>query len=170
MYLIGTHVYSLVYNCTTKSSITTCTNSDWGTDPEACHFQMGFYLKLVDSIFLWNSHLQKTTAFSSTEAKYMSLGNCAWQVIWNKQMFGKPEYNLKPIPICGNNQDSIFMTNNPITEHCTKHIPIHYHFIHDAVINQHIEIFYIKGTDNPINIFTKNLGHVKFEQCRSQIS
>ncbi|KIK80678.1 hypothetical protein PAXRUDRAFT_95642, partial [Paxillus rubicundulus Ve08.2h10] len=50
---------------------------------------------------------------------------------------------------------------NPVTEHCTKHIPIHYHFIRDArntVTDKHIEIFYIKGTDNPADMFTKNLG------------
>jgi len=84
-------------------------------------------------------------------------------------MFGELGYNLKPIPICGDNQGSIFMANNPITERCTKHIPIHYHFVRDAVTDQHIEIFYIKGTDNPADMFTKNLRYVKFKQCRSQI-
>jgi len=61
------------------------------------------------------------------------------------------------------------MANNPITEHCTKHIPVRYHFVRNAVTDQHIEIFYIKGTNNPADMFTKNLGYIKFEQCRSQI-
>jgi len=100
----------------------------------------------------------------------MALSDCVHQVIWIKQMFGELGYNLKPIPICGNNQGSIFMANNPITERHTKHIPICYHFVRDAVTNQHIEIFYIEGTDNSADMFTKNLGYVKFEQCRSQIS
>jgi len=85
-YLISTHNYSLVHDST---SITTCTNSDWSADPETHHSQMGFYLKLVNGIFLWNSHLQKTTALSSTEAEYMALSDCAHQVIWIKQMFGE---------------------------------------------------------------------------------
>jgi len=62
------------------------------------------------------------------------------------------------------------MANNPITERCTKHIPICYHFVCDAVANQHIEIYYIEGTDNPADMFIKNLRYVKFKQCRSQIS
>jgi len=99
----------------------------------------------------------------------MALSDCACQVIWIKQMFGELGYNFKPIPICGDNQDSIFMANNPIIKRHTKHISIHYHFVYDAITNQHIEIFYIKGTDNPAGMFTKNLGYVKFEQCRSQI-
>ena len=166
-YLITTCGYSLMYNGMTGSGITACTDSDWGADPETCHFQMGFYLKLANGIFFWNSHLQKTTALSSTEAEYMALSNCVCQVIWIKQMFGKLQVGY---PICGYNQGFIFMANNPITERRTKHIPICYHFVHDAVTDQHIEIFYIGGTDNPADMFTKNLGYIKFEQCRSQIS
>jgi len=158
-----------VYDGSTGSSITACTDSDWGADSDTRHSQTGFYLKLANGIFLWNSHIQKTTALSSTEAEYMALSNCAHQVIWIKQMFGELGYDLKPIPICGDNQGSISMANNPITERRTKHIPIRYHFVRDAVTDQHIEIFYIEGTDNPADMFTKNLGYVKFEQCRSQI-
>jgi len=106
----------------TGSSITTCTNSDWGADLETCHFQMGFYLKFVNGKFLWNSYLQKTTALSSIEAEYMALSDCTHQVIWIKQMFGGLRYNVKPTSICGNHQGSIFMANNPITECCTKHM------------------------------------------------
>jgi len=83
-YLISTRDYLLVYDGTTRSSITACTDSDWDADPETRHSQMGFYLKLANGIFLWNSHLQKTAALSSTEAEYMALSDCACQVIWIK--------------------------------------------------------------------------------------
>jgi len=78
-YLISTHDYLLLYDGTTGSSITACTDSDWSANPETHQFQTGFYLKLANGIFLWNSHLQKTTALSSTEAEYMTLSNCACQ-------------------------------------------------------------------------------------------
>ena len=51
-YLIGTHNYSLVYDGITGSSIITCTNLDWSTDPETHHSQTGFYLTLANGIFL----------------------------------------------------------------------------------------------------------------------
>ena len=84
-------------------------------------------------------------------------------------MFGEIGFNLLPIPICGNNQGSIFMGNNPVTEHHTKHIPIRFHYVRDAVQKHQVEIFYIEGTDNPADMFTKNLRYVKFERCRSQL-
>ena len=80
-------------------------------------------------------------------------------------MFGEIGFNLLSIPICDDNQGSIFMGNNPVTEHCRKHIPIRFHYIRDAVQKCQVEIFYI-GTDNPANMFTKNLRYV-IKRCRS---
>ncbi|KAF9219648.1 hypothetical protein BS17DRAFT_821473 [Gyrodon lividus] len=42
-------------------------------------------------------------------------------------------YHLKSIPICGDNQGSIFMATNPITEKHSKHINIHYHYVHKVI-------------------------------------
>jgi hypothetical protein len=124
----------------------------------------------VNGVFLWNFHLQKTTALSSTEAEYMALSDCSRQVIWIKQMFEEIRYNLAPSPICGDNQGLLFIAQNPVTEQHSKHIHIKYHFVCDAVMTfKQIELFFIPGIDNPADMFTKNLGHVKFEQYRSQL-
>jgi hypothetical protein len=168
-YLIGTREYSLVYDGTSGNGLTACTDSDWGADPDTRHSQTGFYIKLANAVFLWNSHLQKTTALSSTEAEYMALSDCSRQVIWIKQMFGEIGFDLKAIPICGDNQGLIFIASNPVIDRHSKHIPIRYNFIRDAITDGHVEVFYIEGTDNPADMFTKNLGYVKFEQCRSQL-
>jgi len=87
-YLISTHDYLLVYDSTTGSSITACINSDWNADPETRHSQTGFYLKLVNGIFLWNFHLQKATALSSTKAEYMALSDCMCRSCGLKKCFG----------------------------------------------------------------------------------
>ena len=99
----------------------------------------------------------------------MALSHCSHQAIWIKQMFEEIRYNLAPIPICGDNQGSLFIAQNPVTEQRSKHIHIKYHFVHDAVMMfKQVELFFIPGIDNPADMFTKNLGHVKFEQYRSQ--
>ena len=61
-YLLGTADYLLVYDGETGKGIIACTDSDWDQDKITGHSQTGFYLKLVNGVFLWNSHLQKTTA------------------------------------------------------------------------------------------------------------
>ena len=168
-YLISTCDYSLIFDGSSGNGLITCTESDWAGSPEDSKSTTKFYIKLANAVFLWNSHQQKTVALSSTEAEYMALSDCSYQVVWIRNMFGEIGFNLLPIPICGDNQGSIFMENNPVTEHCTKHIPIRFHYIRDTVQEHQVEIFYIEGIDNPADMFTKNLGYVKFKRCRSQL-
>ena len=161
-YLIGTSTYSLVYNGGSGAGLTTCTNSDWGSDPTSRLLQTGFYLKLADGLISWTSRTQKTIAYSSTEAEYMALSDCARQVTWIWSLLGEISYKLNAIPICGDNQGSIFMASNPITEPRSKHIDIRYHGIRESIANGKVELFFINGAENPTDLLTKNLPHEKF--------
>ena len=44
----------------------------------------------------------------------------------------------------------------------TKHIDLQYHFIHDAVEDDKIQVKYVPTDDNVSNIFTKPLPRPKF--------
>jgi len=105
---------------------------------------------------------QKTVALSSTEAEYMALSDCSCQVVWMHTLLGELGYALRPIPICGDNQGSIFITSNPVTEKRSKHIDIRYHFIRETVERKLVDVFFIDGDKNPADLLTKNLGSVKF--------
>ena len=105
---------------------------------------------------------QKTVALSSTEAEYMALSDCSCQVVWMHTLLGELGYALRPRPICGDNQGSIFITSNPVTEKRSKHIDIRYHFIRETVERKLVDVFFIDGDKNPADLLTKNLGSVKF--------
>ena len=93
----------------------------------------------------------------------MVLSDCSHQVVWMHTLMGELGYHLKPIPICGDNQGSIFIASNPVTEKRSKHIDIRYHYIREVVGQKFAEIFFIDGDKNPADLLTKNLGSVKFE-------
>jgi len=168
-YLIGTPNYSLVYNGGSGAGLIACTDSDWGSDPTSRLSQTGFYLKLADGLISWTSRAQKTIAYSSTEAKYMALSDCARQVTWIRSLLGELGYKLKAIPICGDNQGSIFMASNPATEPRSKHIDIRYHGIRESVAKGNVELFFIDGAENPADLLTKNLPREKFAKFRAQL-
>ena len=168
-YLIGTSTYSLVYNGGSSAGLTACTDSDWGSDPTSRLSQTGFYLKLADGLVSWTSCAQKTIVYSCTEAEYMALSNCARQVTWIWSLLGELGYKLKAIPICGDNQGSIFMASNPVTEPCSKHIDICYHRIHESITNGKVELFFIDGAENPADLLTKNLLCEKFAKFKVQL-
>ena len=100
----------------------------------------------------------------------MALTDCSHQAVWIKQMFEEIRYNLAPIPICGDNQGSLFIAQNPVTEQHSKHIHIKYHSMCNAVMMfKQVELFFIPRINNPVDMFTKNLRDFKFEQYRSQL-
>ena len=61
------------------------------------------------------------------------------------------------------------MASNPVQERRIKHIDIHYHFIRQVIQDNTVELFFIDGTKNPADMFSKNLGHIKFLEFRSQL-
>jgi hypothetical protein len=51
-----------------------------------------------------------------------------------------------------------------------KHIDIQYHYIRECVQDEEVKLYYVEGINNPANLFTKNLGPIKFSKFRSQLS
>ena len=130
---------------------------------------MGYLVKLADGIFAWNSHAQKTVALLSTEAEYMSLSDISRQLVCVKNLLIELGIQLSPIPLYGDNQGSIFLASNPVQKKHIKHIDLHYHFIKDVVHLKQVELFFIEGAENPADMFTKNLGCIKFLKFREQL-
>jgi hypothetical protein len=145
------------------------TDSDWASDPNTRKSTTGYLVKLAGAIFAWNSRAQKTVALSSTEAEYMSLSDTSRQLIWVKSLMTELGIELAPIPLFGDNQGSIFLASNPVQEKRIKHIDLRYHFIRDVIKNKQVELFFIEGAENPADLFTKNLGRIKFLKFREQL-
>ena len=103
------------------------------------------------------------------EVKYMALSDCSRQVVWIRQLLKELDLPLKSTPISVDNQSAIFTATNPITEHRSKHIDIRYHYIREVIDRKEVEIFHIPGEDNPADMFTKNLGHVKHGKFREAV-
>ena len=98
----------------------------------------------------------------------MALSDCSRQVVWVQSLLGELDYHLSPIPIYGDNQGSIFIASNPVTEKRSKHIDIRYHYIREVLERKLAEVFFIDGDKNPADLLTKNLGSVKFLQFRPE--
>ena len=58
------------------------------------------------------------------------------------------------------------MSSNPVTESQNKYINVHFYAICNFVAQGKVRLFYIEGNENMANLFTKNLGPVKFWKFR----
>ena len=125
-YLAGTQIYSLVYK-SDGNGIDTWTDSDWGNDetyPDPRHSIQGMIVLLTNGATTWVSHCQKTIALSSVEAEYMALSDACRHAKWLTSFFGELSFDVSPISVTGDNQGSIFIGQNPVTERRSKHIDI----------------------------------------------
>jgi len=168
-YLIGTCDYALVYDGKSDGGMIAYADSDWASDPISRKSTTGYLVKLANGVFSWNSRAQKSIAMSSTEAEYMSLSDTSRQVVWIRALFKELGIILGPIPLCGDNQGAIFLASNPAQEKRIKHIDLRYHYIREVIRQKQIELLFIEGAENPADLFTKNLGRIKFLKFREQL-
>ena len=168
-YLAGTSKYAIVYNGASNKGLIAYTDSDYAADPIKRRSTMGYLFKLTNGITSWQSRAQKTIALSATEAEYMALSDCSRQAVWVQNIFSELGLQVKPTPICADNEGGIFIASNPVQERRTKHIDVRYHYVRDLVESRRIEIFWVPTDENPADMFTKNLGHVKFMKFRKML-
>jgi hypothetical protein len=67
---------------------------------------------------------------SSTKVEYMVASQSTRQKIWLSSFFGSTSVpQMKPIVTYDDNQNCIYLLNNPIFHACMKHIKIHHHLV-----------------------------------------
>jgi len=139
------------------------TDSDYAADPVKRRSTTGYHLKLADGIISWQSRAP------ATEAEYMALSNCSRQVIWIQNIFTELGFPVQPTQICADNEGGIFIASNPVQERRTKHIDVRFHYVHDLIEQKRIDVVWVPTDGNSADIFTKNLGYIKFEKFRSML-
>jgi hypothetical protein len=159
----------LVYSHTSGKGLCAYTDSDWAADKIWHRSITGYSLKLAGGIVSWRSHAQKTVALFSMEAEYMAMPNCSCQVVWIKTLMEEVGIKLKAIPLYGDNQGAIFIASNPVQESRTKHIDIQYHYIREVYAAKKVDLMFVSGEMNPADMFTKNLGKIKFNNFRNHL-
>jgi hypothetical protein len=99
----------------------------------------------------------------------MALSDCSRQVSWICNIFLELGMHLGPIPIYADNQGSIFIGSNPVQRIRTKHIDVKYHYVRECIAVKKIVLYHVPTKDNTADIFTKNLGRLKFEKFKQQL-
>ena len=90
-------------------------------------------------------------------------------MVWIRTLFKELGINLGPIPLCGDNQGSIFLASNLVQEKHIKHIDLCYHYICEVIHQKQVELLFVEGAKNPTDLFTKNLGQIKLLKFREQL-
>jgi hypothetical protein len=106
----------------------------------------------------------------TTEAEYITLGQCYAQLLWMKQTLRDFGYNLSKVPPLCDNESAILLVDNPIEHRCTKHIDIYHHFLRDHQQRGEIYICHVSTDHHLADIFTKPLDERRYCELRSELN
>jgi hypothetical protein len=67
------------------------------------------------------------------------------------------------------NKAAIDLIKNPVHHERSKHIRIHYHFVHECAAVGRIEVQFIGTSDQLTDILTKLLAHIRFQEMKPRI-
>jgi hypothetical protein len=139
-------------------------NADWASQ-EGQHLISSFSFHYRYGAISWSSKKQAIVALSSTEAEYIAETHAAKEALWLKTFINKVNGGIDgPLTLVADNQGVIALAKDNKLYLRTKHIDLHYYFIHEAVENGKVKMKYIPSADNITDIFTKPLAKPKFKQ------
>jgi hypothetical protein len=153
-YLKGTADYGLTLG-STDGGIEAYVDVEWASQPHH-HLMSGYMIMLNGVPVAWSSRKQPIIALSTAEAEYITLTAAAREVLY-LQLLIRELYNIPSAstPVNCNNQAAISLAmNNKFHAH-TKHIDIHFHFVHTHVKNRTFKLRYCPTEDNVADAFTK---------------
>nr|GEZ43733.1 retrovirus-related Pol polyprotein from transposon TNT 1-94 [Tanacetum cinerariifolium] len=119
--------------------------------------------RLKQALRAWSSKKQKSTAISSTEAKYIALSGCCAQILWMQSQLMDYGLAFNKIPLYYNNKSAIALCYNNVQDSRSKHIDTIYHFIKEQVENGVIQLYFIGTKYQLVDIFTKPLARDRLD-------
>ena len=115
----------------------------------------------------WSTKKQPIIMLSSTKSEYVALTHTLKEAIWLHKLLNKLLF-IYPISLLTtlhcDNQGMIELSKDLKFHAHTKHLDVHFHFIHQTVMQGHIAIQYCHTNNMAANIFTKSLARIKFQK------
>lgn len=171
-YLYLTKDLKLHYKRNEKCDVINCyADADWAGDNVDRKSTSGYVISLFGNIIDWKSRKQKCITKASTYAEYVALSEVVSELKYIRELVKIFDINVnKPIKIYEDNSGAINIANNGNFTKNSKHIEIHYHFVHESVKEKLINVCKIDSNKNVADMFTKALCKEKFEKFRKLLN
>jgi hypothetical protein len=171
-YLFMTKDLKLIYRRYECVNIIDCyVDADWAGDHLDRKSTTGYVIRLFGNVIYWKSKKQKFVTKASTFAEYVALSEAVSELKFIKELLKTFDVQLvKPISVYEDNSGAIDIAENGNLTKNSKHIEVHYHYVHECVKEGMIHIIKVNSDDNVADMFTKSLCRKKFENLRNLIN
>ena len=175
-YLQGTKDFGIIYKANKAEGLypVTYSDSDWaGMDP-GYHSTSGFIISMNGAPVSWQSQHQLSVSKSTTKAKYITSSKAACKLIWLADLLdnarliegakGMSRTSNQELTLQVDNKGAIDLSNVEALTHCSCHIEICHHLIHDWVRNEVLNLEHISTTANKADRLTKALPREPYKE------
>nr|GFB61098.1 ribonuclease H-like domain, reverse transcriptase, RNA-dependent DNA polymerase [Tanacetum cinerariifolium] len=118
----------------------------------------------------WSTQKQANVALSSSESEFIATTAAATQALWLQRLLSKLTHSEEEkVTIMVDNKSAIALMKNPVVHGRSKHIDKKYHFIRESVEREDIQVEFVSGEYQKVDILTKALPKIKFLTMRQLI-
>jgi hypothetical protein len=170
-YLSGTRQLKLVLG-DKNPRIIGFSDADWASNTHRFSIS-GFTFFVGAGIVSWSAKKQHLITISSTESEYVALTYASKEIIWVHKLLNELSFlfaHSLPTTLFCDNQGAIDLSKDSKFHARTKHIDVHFHFVHQTVAQGHIKIQYILTNEMVADMFTKSLPRVKLQYFRELLN
>jgi hypothetical protein len=170
-YIRNTLDYALVYRRNALLTPFGYFDSDYGGCLDTRRSTSGQVFIMAGAPVSWASKRQATVALSTVEAEYISLTRAAQQLKWMYAWM--TEVGLEqalPGLLYGDNRGAIDLSKTTKSHSKVKHIDIRHHYIRELVHKGELKVDFIRGNENPADLFTKPLPRLAHERYLSELN
>jgi len=125
---------------------------------------------MYGNVVYWKTRKQGSITKSSTHAEYVALSESVSEIKVIENLLKDFQVNVaRPINVYENNSGAVAIAKFGNFTKNSKHIEVHYHFVHECVEEGMIDIIKIESENNIADVLTKSLGRINFEKFRTML-
>ena len=149
-----------------KFRISGQSDSDYAKCPVTRRSVSGYSAFLEGAAVTVKSAMQKIVSLSVTEAEMVAAVQCVQDMMYIKRLIESMGLQVElPMELEIDNRGAQDLFNNWSAGGRTRHMETRMFFLRDLQEEGTIKVKWRKGTDNPVDMFTKNLSGPAFNKC-----
>nr|GEU56063.1 hypothetical protein [Tanacetum cinerariifolium] len=99
--------------------------------------------------------MQLVVAMSTKEAKYVTAAEASKEAVWMKMLLEELEHEQEKITLFCDNKSALYLARNPTFHSKTKRVRVQYHFVHEKVKEETVDMQKIHTDDIVAYYLTK---------------
>ena len=170
-YLNGTRSLGTTYVRGSGLSVKVYADADYANKDNDRRSASEIAVTLGGTVASRASKTQRVVSLSTSEAEYMAAGDGVKEALFVRAVlsFIAPETCGACAKVPENNQRTKALIKNPLSSTKSKHIDVHFHFIHELYKARKISVEYVASAEQHADILTKALGRANFRYHRKHM-